>query len=52
MVLRLGAALIPQILMIAGIFLYIAKTHDRKNADEQLDQKIEPTVESMEGIEV
>ena len=52
MLLRLGAALIPQILMAVGIFLYIAKTHDRKDVDAQIDQKIEPTVESLEGIEV
>jgi len=51
MVLRLVVVLIPQILMAAGVFLYIAKTDRRHDADLQVGQNAESGVRSFEGVE-
>ena len=51
MVLRLVVVLIPQILMAVGVFLYIAKTEGRYDADLQIGQNAESSVSSFEGTE-
>ena len=45
MLLRIGIALIPQVLMAIGVFLYLANSRDRRGSKMQGEETMESNVE-------